>query len=229
MKLMPDWNWWLNSNTGLYTRIAAGCSIFAFLATIDLFRHGRSATRWREYSFLLLAVGLAMAYGAINDAIASHISWEYFYYGKGISQQLGPTVPPDPGALQSAAIGVGLKATWSAGLIVGVALLIANNPRTNRPRLPYRTLIAMLISIFVTAAIGAASGSLLGNRGALAWTNSDIAAIARDNLFRPIRFMSAYGMNLGGYAGGLLATASAITWITARRKSGQKSNLIENL
>jgi len=159
---MPDWNWWLNSNAGLYTRIAIGCSIFALLATIDLFRNGRSATRWREYVFLLLAVGLAMAYGAINDAIASRVSWEFFYYGKGVAQQLGPAIPPDPAALESAAIGVGLRATWSAGLVIGVALLIANNPRPNRTRLRYQTLIALLIPIFLIAALSAAIGALIG-------------------------------------------------------------------
>src|SRR5579859_1599925 len=150
---MPGWDWWLRTDAGLLTRVAIGCSIFAMLAIIDFARHGRRATRWREYLFLVLAVAMAMIYGTANDAVASQISWEYFYYGKGLSDQLGPQVPPDPVALRSAAIGVGLRATWSAGLIVGVALLIANNPRRGRSRLNYRTLVIVLLLVLATAGV----------------------------------------------------------------------------
>jgi hypothetical protein len=215
---MAGWDWWLKSDAGLLARVGIGSSIFAILAAIDLYRNGRKATRWREYSFLLLAVGLAMAYGAINDTIASQISWEYFYYGKGISQQLGPAVPPDLVALRSAAVEVGLKATWSAGLIIGVALLIANNPRRNQVRLTYRTIALLLVFILVVTAMGAGAGAIVGSQGWLAWSNPDIAAIARENLFRPTRFMAVYGMNMGGYLGGILGTACCITWMSRNRR-----------
>jgi len=215
---MAGWDWWLKTDAGLLTRVAIGCSIFAVLAMIDLARSGRRATRWREYMFLILAVVLAMAYGAINDAIASRVSWEFFFYGKGLSDQLGPQVPPDPVALRSAAIGVGLRATWSAGLIAGVALLIANNPRQGRTRLTYRTLSVLLVVILLTAALFAFAGAVVGGMGWLTWTNPDIAAIAKENLFRPKQFMTVYGMNMGGYAGGILGTAICITWIARRRK-----------
>src|SRR5690242_9831290 len=118
---MHGWDWWVKSDEGLATRVAIGCSIFVVLALVDFARNGRRAARWREYLFLVFAVALAMGYGAVNDAVASRISWEYFYYGKGLSDQLGPRVPPDPAALRWAAVGVGLRATWSAGLIAGVA------------------------------------------------------------------------------------------------------------
>jgi hypothetical protein len=215
---MPPWDWWLKTDAGLLTRVAIGCSIFAALAAIDLARHGRSATRWREYVFLLLGVALAMTYGAINDAIASRISWEYFYYGKGLSDRLGPQIPPDATALRNAAIGIGLRATWSAGLIAGVALLIANNPRPGNSRLAYGTLSRLLLLILACAALCAALGAVAGRAGALTGTDPDIAAMARENLFRPDRFLTVYGMNLGGYAGGILATASAVTWISRKRK-----------
>src|SRR4051794_15810247 len=104
---MSGWDWWLSSDAGLFTRIGIGVAIFAVLATVDLVRHGRAATRWREYSFLLVAVAAAMLYGIANDAIASGISWEYFYYGKGLEQQLGQTLPPDPVALRWAACAIG--------------------------------------------------------------------------------------------------------------------------
>ncbi|MDB5318889.1 MAG: hypothetical protein JWN40_520, partial [Phycisphaerales bacterium] len=78
------------------------------------------------YSILLFAVIGAIVYGVLNDQITSTISWEYFYYGKDLAEQLGPRTPPDALALHRAAALVGVKATWSAGLIIGVAQLLAN-------------------------------------------------------------------------------------------------------
>lgn len=221
---MHGLDWWLHTDAGLLARIAIGISIFAVLAVVDLSRRGRNATRWREYAFLLLAVGAAVAYGLLNDAIASQISWEYFYYGKGLDQQLGPRVPPDPVALRWAACGVGAKATWSAGLIVGVVLLLANNPRPNRTRLTYRALASLLPILFLVAAGFAVLGGAVGSRGYLAWTNADVAAIAHDNLFRPARFMCAYGMNLGGYLGGAVGLVICVVWITRRRRAAAPSD-----
>jgi hypothetical protein len=215
---MTTWDWWLRTDAGLLARVAIGCSIFAALAGVDLARRGRAATRWREYLFLVLAVALAMAYGAINDAIAAGISWEYFFYGKGLSERLGLHTPPDPAALRAAAIGVGLKATWSAGLVAGVALLIANNPRKGIARIPYRTLSKLLLLVVASAGFCAAIGAVAGRAGLLTGTNPDVAAIARENLFRPTAFMTVYGMNMGAYGGGILATAGAVTWISRRRK-----------
>jgi hypothetical protein len=214
---MPAWRWWLWSDQGLVARIEIGAAFFFILAAIDLWRNGREATRWREYAFLLVAVALAMAYGFANDFLASGTSWEYFYYGKGLDRQIGLHVPPDMRALRWAACMVGLKATWTAGLIAGVALLIANNPRPGKPPLPYRTLLRLLVLIFLGAATFAAIGAAIGARGWLAWTNSDITGIARENLFRPRRFMCVYGMNLGGYAGGLVATLAAVWWVLRQR------------
>ena len=100
-------------------RLAAGLIIFAGLAAYDLARNGRTARRWREYLFLGCVVICAMLYGAINDQISSRISWEYFYYGKELSVVLGPDTPPNPRALHWQAALVGVKASWSAGLLIG--------------------------------------------------------------------------------------------------------------
>jgi hypothetical protein len=218
-KGMPAWRWWVWSDAGLASRIAIGVAFFAILATADLWRNGPRASRWREYLFLLVAVALAMVYGLVNDFLASSISWEYFYYGKGLEHQLGPHAPPDQQMLRWAACVVGLKATWSVGLIAGVTLLIANNPRPGKPQLPYLKLLGLLPLIFGAAALFATVGAWIGAMGWLKWTNSDIAGIARENLFRPARFMCVYGMNLGGYTGGLLATAAGVWWVIWRRRA----------
>jgi hypothetical protein len=214
---MSRWSWWLTSEAGLIARIAVGAGIFVALATIDLVRNGSRATRWREYAFLLAATAFAMLYGMANDRIAVGISWEYFYYGKGLSDQLGPTVPPDTAAIHRAAVGVGLRATWTVGLLIGAILLIANNPRLNRRQVSYRILLGMLPLIGVVATFGAGVGGFVGSHGWLNWTNAGLSEIWRDNEFRPTQFLAVYGINLGGYVGGAIGTIIAVFKVWKRR------------
>ena len=101
----------------------------------------------------------------------------------------------------------------------GVAFLFANNPRPQRRQLPYGQLIQLLLIVFLASALFAVTGAGLGAHGWLAWSSRDLQAIVRDDLFRPQHFMAVYGMNLGGYVGGILATAGAIIQITRRRHS----------
>src|SRR5437870_5921444 len=108
-------HWLLHTDAGLLTRIAVGASIFAVLAMVDLWKHGRAATRWREYGVLLIAVAVAMVYGIVNDLVTSSISWEYFFYGKRLDRVLSDAVPPDMARLHWEAAKIGMKATWSAG------------------------------------------------------------------------------------------------------------------
>lgn len=213
------WRWWFQTDAGLVARVAIGALIFAGLALWDVWRHGRQATRWREYTFLIVVSLAAMAYGAVNDLVASSIFWEYFYYGKGIGSQMGGSVPPELGRLRWEACKVGLKATWSAGLIIAVALLLANNPRRGRRQLSYRQLLRFLPLIFIATAIGALAGGILGRHGLLTFTSGELRMLVRDQLFRPRQFMAVYGMNLGGYVGGLAATALAVWWIVRRRRA----------
>src|SRR4051812_7221483 len=94
-----SWWTWFKSEASLPVRIALGAAIFGVFAAVDLYRRGRAATRWREYAFLLAVVAIAMAYGVINDQVTSRISWEYFFYGKGLAEVLGPATPPDDARL----------------------------------------------------------------------------------------------------------------------------------
>src|SRR5689334_4116599 len=128
-------HWLLHTREGLIARVCAGGIIFLCLAVWDLKKNGRAARRWREYLFLIVCVLVAMTYGIVNDQVTSAISWEYFYYGKELETVLGPTTPPDRAAMRWQAAKIGMMATWSVGLLLGAALLIANNPRPSRPSL----------------------------------------------------------------------------------------------
>ena len=201
-------------------RISLGIAVLAALAIADLYKNGRQATRWREYAFLALCVGVAIAYGILNDLITSRISWEYFYYGKDLAPIIGPQVPPDPAALQFQAMRIGAGATWWAGLIIGAALLIANNPSRRMPRLKYSRLIARLPGILVITALCAAIFVITGHHFLLNWISPDFQDFARADLWRPHRFMTVYGIHLGGYFGGAMAVVYGISSVLMERRKG---------
>jgi hypothetical protein len=116
---------------------------------------------------------------------------------------------------------VGMKATWTAGLLIGAAVLIANNPRRNRQRLPYRTLLRLAAMVFAMAAAFGTAGGLAGNAGLLKGIGGFEELVAAD-LWRPTRFMTVWGVHLGGYVGGGVGAAVAI-WriiILRRRAAG---------
>jgi hypothetical protein len=210
--------WLFLSDAGLSLRITLGALFFVTLALLDLRRARSRATRWREYLFILAAAGVAMAYGVVNDLITSRISWEYYAYGKGLAAALGDREPPDARRLAWEAAKVGLKATWTVGLIAGVAVAMANNPRPGLPRLAYARLLRRMPMIVLITAIGAA---VVGTMGALGWLTTfsdDFRTMVRDNAWRPYRFMAVFGIHLGGYVGGILAITWAVCSVRRERR-----------
>ena len=100
-----------------------------------------------------------------------------------------------------------MMATWSAGLIIGVALLLANNPWRKVPRLSYRRLYGLLPLLVLVPFICAAILGAIGYAGWLARWSADFRVMVAQDEWRPYRFMCVFGMHLGGYIGGLLAMA----------------------
>jgi hypothetical protein len=215
--MMHDLKWLVNTNAGLIVRIALGCLFFLMMAIADISRNGREAKRWREYLVLVIAVIIAMSYGALNDQLTSRISWEYFYYGKDLQAMLGPKVPPSAGKLSWEAAKVGVESTWSAGLIIGVAFLLANNPNKTLPQLPIRRLIARIWIVILCCIACAALLGAIGYRGGLVWISDDFREMVARNEFRPYQFMAVYGIHLGGYVGGLLGMIRAVISILRER------------
>lgn len=213
---MPEF---LTAGGYLGVRILAGELFFVASALLDLRKHGRAATRWREYAFLHFCVLVACAYGALNDQLSVTLSWEYFYYGKELSKVLGPDTPPAELPLRLHAGLVGVMATWSAGLIIGAALLIANNRRkSGAPQLAYRQLAAQLPVALAITAVLACVGATVGHLGGLTWLDSEFQEMVRQNYWRPYRFMSAWGEHLGAYLGGLAGLALAVHRVLALRR-----------
>ena len=49
--------------------------------------------------------------------------------------------------------------------------------------------------------------------------NEDFAEMLKHNLWRPRRFMTVYGIHLGGYIGGLVAMITAVILIRRKRRA----------
>jgi hypothetical protein len=211
-------DWWLHSPAGQVARVAVGVSVLAALAFVDWRRNGPRATRWREYSFLLACVAIALLYGVINDQVTTSVSWEYFAFGKGIAEKVPANEPPNSPRFRWEAAKIGMQATWSAGLIIGVALLIANNPRKTRPRLPTATLLTFVPLVLGIAIVTSAALAIAGYFGAFTPFSADFRQmLARDEM-RPRRFMAVFGEHLGGYVGGVLGTVVAVVKVIRARR-----------
>ena len=165
---------------------------------------------------LLISVLAALLYGAINDQITVTISPEYFLYGKELAHVIGDD--PPMGRLRWEAAKIGLKATWTAGLIFGVFLLLANNPIRALPRLRNRQLVMYIPVILLIAAMCGVLGGVAGYHGFLTRFDSDFQAIVAADFYRPTRFMCAWGVHLGDYIGGLLGTIAAVVFVVRQRK-----------
>ena len=210
------WKWLVSSDAGLLVRVAAGVAVLTGLAAWELHRKGRQARRWREYVYLAAAAGVATAYGMLNDQITVTVSWEYFYFGKGLEDAMGPGLPPAMGALRWEALKLGAKAAWTVGLILGVVILIANNPRPGRASVPYRTLYRLILWPLAGAAGCAVVAGVAGYAGAFAALFSPIVV---NDLWRPSRFMCAWGMHLGGYLGAAVGGVGAVWRVRCLRKA----------
>ncbi len=90
--------------------------LMAVVSIVDFKRHGRSASKHREYGFILIAGFIGGLAGLGNDMITSAISPEYFVFGKGL----------EPGEDLRWRAGIfGVKEGLSAGIIGGAICLFA--------------------------------------------------------------------------------------------------------
>jgi hypothetical protein len=63
---------------------------------------------------------------------------------------------------------------------------------------------------------------VIGRAGGLVPFNDDFRMLVRDDMWRPYRFMTVYGIHLGGYVGGLLGAIVAAISIQRERRVSLK-------
>lgn len=190
-------------------RTVFAIAFFGIAGFVDWRRHPDNPIRLREYGFLLYGAVIAAIYGVLHDQVSSAVSREYFILFKGI--QNSPEFRFDVSILA-------VKASWWVGVVGAAALLVANNASPVHPQLGYSVLRRFALSIIMCAAIG----SFLG------WAT--IPGVVNPRIFpgptllekaATVRFLSAWGMNLGSYVGGLVGIVLAVV-----RTKHQRANLV---
>lgn len=202
------WQWLFGTDAGLLVRLAAGGAIFVLLAAVDLARNRRRATRWKEYLFLLACVATAVVYALANDMVTVTISPEYF-----IAHE---RLPPDTPNVRSVAAVVAVRGAWWVGAVLGVAMLIANNPLKRWPRLGYRRMYRKLLYPFATALAGSL---LLAAAARSGWLDGPMGI---EDCLRG--FFVVYWVHTAAYYGGALGGAAAVAAIIVqRRREGRRA------
>jgi hypothetical protein len=196
--LQSTWPW----------RVGIGLGLLAVFAVVDLVRHPRNPTRIKEYGFLFAVTGATMAYGLLHDLFTYSISPEYFAVGKGLGAGADSFFP------EVAALA--LKASWSAGLFIGLTLLIANNPSKRRPQLPYcrlaRAVAVPLIAALVAATIVGLSVRTTSDRLSMLLRIDDLG------LSDQAAFVTVWCIHLGTYAGALVGVFGAAVLVRCERR-----------
>lgn len=100
-------------------RAPLGVLALSLLALRDRARTGTWA-RARELAFLFGVTAATMAYALLHDAITWRVSAEYFVIGKGLTEAATSFAP---------VARIALLAGWTTGLAIGLALIVADNPK----------------------------------------------------------------------------------------------------
>ncbi len=192
----------------LFWRLLILVLLMAIVALIDWRRRGQEATRWREYAFLLLAGLMGGFVGIANDHVTATISPEYFFIGKGIKLDDG---------FRRHVTELGFHAGLLAGVVIGGAFLMANNPKPNRPSLPAKKLVRFALYPIVGALVLVPLGSVSAYYLDPLNFSSDLSeALSPEQIGR---FLAVWGIHLGLYASGLAGTIAGVLGIRRMRRT----------
>jgi hypothetical protein len=187
-------------------RLAALLALMMFIAWIDWRRHGDRATKWREYSFLIVAGMLGGAFGVAIDQLTSTISPDYFVLGKGI---------PNDAVFRMHVATLGFQAGFVMGMLVGGIYLLANNPHPDCIALPYVRLFRYAIAPIIAAIVVAPFSALvIGNWDPLNLAHELRGALSPADIDH---FRLVWGIHVGLYAGGLIGAILGVMRIRRLR------------
>jgi hypothetical protein len=179
------------------------------IAVADLLRNRERATRWREYAFWLACGLLGALFAVGNDLVTSQLSEAYFALGKGLASD-------DSHKFMADVVLLAIRAGFVAGLAIGGALLIANNPDKELPQLPYSELASFIL---VPALAAIAAAPICG-----ACANLDIQGLSSElrqvlSAHEVDRFLMIQRIHIGLYAGALIGTAGAFARVRRKRRA----------
>lgn len=205
---MIDWITSLYESPAWARALVVGLLLGA-IALVDFLRHRERATRWREYAFWL-ACGLVGALFAVgNDIVTSQLSEPYFALGKGLASD-------DSRELMVDVVLLAIRAGFVAGLAIGGALLIANNPDKNLPQLPYGALARFTLVPALAAIVAAPIGAACANLDVQGLSSQLRQVLSPHEVDR---FLMVQRIHLGLYAGALIGTIGAVARLRRKRRA----------
>ena len=155
-------------------------------------------SRAHEYWFIFVT-GLAGAMlGGVCDSYTSAISPEYFTVAKGLVRDFD---------LRDAVL-IGIRAGFGGGALVGLTLVIANEPRWRGPGIGWRSLAKQVIwPLLIAPGFGVVAGRLGAAEMAIPAGLREIAAIGVSD---PPAFRMVWCTHLGIYVGAVLSTFALV-------------------
>ena len=192
-------------------RLALALAFLAAVPAIDFARHGARATRWREYAFWVACGGTGAVFAAVVDQVTSRISRAYFVIGKQLA---------DDATFPRELVLFGLRVGVVAGLAVGGALLIANNPKPGLPQLGYRVLVRFT-RIPIACALAAAPLTAALSRWDVQGLGASLAHVMSEREVQ--RFLLVQRVHVGLYAGALVGTALACAGVRKGRHRSEEA------
>jgi len=190
-------------------RVALLAGLMAVVAALDFWRHGRQASKHREYGFVLIAGIAGAMFGFANDCVTSSISPDYFTLGKGL----------EPGAdLRWRAGEYGMKTGFSAGVIGGAVCLFATTRKSRFSTEQARRLLrALWMPVLGAVLLGLALPVIAGGfdpAGLSARLDSVL------NAGQIARFRRVWWIHTGLYAG----LAAGLVAMIVRGRNGKHEN-----
>ena len=182
-----------------FDRVVLLVGLMTVAVTVDFWRHGRQASRYREYSFIWIAGILGGVVGFANDCATSSISQEYFILGKGL----------EPGNdLRLRAGMYGFKAGLSAGIVGGAVCLFACARNASFSTEQMRRLLqALWMPVVGAVLLGLALPIMVGEFDPFRLSAHLDSLLNADQI---IRFRKVWWIHTGLYAGLVVGLAAMI-------------------
>ena len=190
-----------------FWRVVILITLMFAAAGYDYYRNRAGSSRWREYGLVLIGGVVGAFMGMVNDIITSSISPEYFTFGKGLAGGNG---------LQVRAAMLGIKAGFSAGVIVAGILLYAATRKHRQSSGAYRRIFRCIYKPILGAVImGVALPAFLSSVDPAGFA-AKLEGVADANQIR--WFITVWWIHLGLYAGATCGLIWAIVELSLRNK-----------
>ena len=177
-------------------------------AGVDFCRHGRLATRHKEYAFIWLAGFIGCLIGGVNDLITASISPEYFSAGKGL---------PDGQGLELRAAIFGVQEGLSAGVIGGAVCLYASRRKTRVAPLGFGRMLRLIWMPAGGAVVGAVLLPLIASRFDPLGLAAKLDGIIADGAI--VQFRRVWWIHTGLYSGLAAGLAALIVTVLKLRRT----------